>query len=225
MAELSARAVAAGLDQVRSRIDGAGGDPAKVTVVAVTKGFGPEAVIAALEAGCTDIGENYATELLEKAPAAGGAKVHFLGGIQRNKIARLVPVVHVWQSVDRVEVAEALARRAPGTEILVQVDLLGGAISGRSGVPVSEVPEFVASIRDLDLDVRGLMAVGPPPPEDPSSGFRQVAELRESLGLPELSLGMSGDLEAAVQVGSTMVRVGTALFGPRQRHGKRGPAV
>lgn len=221
MAELTAASVAAALERVGTRIAEAGGDPSSVTVVAVTKGFGPEAVAAAVGAGCTDIGENYAGELLDKAPAAAGARIHFLGGIQRNKIARLAPVVHVWQSVDRVEVAESLARRAPDAQILVQVDLLGGTIPGRSGVSVSDAPELVASIRDLDLDVRGLMAVGPPPPEDPLPGFRQLADLRETLGLPELSLGMSGDLEAAIQAGSTMVRVGTALFGPRPQRPTR----
>ncbi|MBW3536374.1 MAG: alanine racemase [Actinobacteria bacterium] len=217
MAELTAAAVGAALERVRSRIADAGGDPSSVTVVAVTKGFGAEAVTAALEAGCTDIGENYAAELLDKAPATAGARIHFLGGIQRNKIARLAPVVHVWQSVDRLEVAESLSRRAPGAEILVQVDLLDGAVAGRSGVSVADVPGFVASIRDLGLDVRGLMAMGPPPPENPLPGFRRVADLRQRLGLSELSLGMTSDLEAAVEAGSTMVRVGTALFGPRPK--------
>ena len=217
MAELTPAAVAVGLDRVRARIRDAGRDPSQVTVVAVTKGFGAEAVAAAIEAGCTDIGENYASELLAKAPHAPEATLHFLGGIQRNKIARLAPVVDVWQSLDRAEVAEALSRRAPGASVLVQVDLLDGALPGRSGIAATEVPRFVDRIRDLDLDVRGLMAVGPPPPQDPLPAFRRVAELRETLGLPELSMGMSGDLEAAVSAGSTMVRVGTALFGPRSK--------
>ena len=217
MAELTGATVAAALERVRDRIQDAGGDPSRVTVVAVTKGFGVEAVTAGIEAGCTDIGENYASELLAKAPAAAGATLHFLGGIQRNKIARLTPVVDVWQSLDRAEVAEALSRRAPGASVLVQVDLLDGALPGRSGIAATEVSRFVDRVRDLDLDVRGLMAVGPPPPQDPLPAFRRVAELRETLGLPELSLGMSGDLEAAVSAGSTMVRVGTALFGPRSK--------
>ena len=217
MAELSTASVIAALERVRARIHDAGGDPLRLTVVAVTKGFGAEAVAAAIEAGCTDIGENYAAELLAKAPAAAAARLHFLGGIQRNKVARLAPVVDVWQSLDRTEVAEAIAKRTPGAKVLIQVDLLNGALPGRSGVAVSELPCFADTVRELDLDVRGLMAVGPPPPEDPLPAFRQVAEMGHALDLPELSLGMSGDLEAAVAAGSTMVRLGTALFGPRPK--------
>lgn len=219
MAELTGAVVAARLTDVRTRIEAAGGDVDAVRVVAVTKGFGPEAVAAAIEAGCADIGENYAAEVKAKAPpaAASGVRVHFLGGIQRNKIAKLAPHVQVWQSVDRLEVGEAISRHSPGATVLVQVDLLDGAIAGRSGVPPAQVGALVHRLRELDLQVDGLMAVGPRPPADPEPGFRQVVALARELGLPEMSIGMSGDLEAAVRAGSTMVRVGTALFGPRAK--------
>ena len=219
MAELTAAGVGERLDEARSRIEAAGGDAAAVRIVAVTKGFGPVAGVAAFDAGCADIGENYAQSLVAKAPdaLALGARMHFLGAIQRNKVARLAPYVHLWQSVDRLEVGESLSRRAPGAAVLVQVDLLEGAVAGRAGVSPAGVADLVGKLRDLELEVRGLMAVGPPPPADPAPAFRRIAALREELELEVLSLGMSGDLEAAVRAGSTMVRLGTALFGPRPK--------
>lgn len=222
MGELTAESVARGLEVVRSRISGAGGLPDDVRIVAVTKGFGPDAVGAAVGAGCTDIGENYAQELLAKVPALveSGATVHFLGGIQRNKIGRIAAEVDLWQSVDRVEVAATIARQAPGARVLVQVDLLEGAMAGRGGVPVGGVAALVEDLKGLGLSVEGLMAIGPPPPADPEPGFRRVAALAQELGLSEVSMGMSGDLEAAVRAGSTMVRIGTALFGPRPLRAK-----
>lgn len=217
MAELTVDSVARRLEEVRSRIINAGGAPEQVRVVAVTKGFGPEAVEAAAAAGCTDIGENYAQELLAKseALARAAANVHFLGGIQRNKVGRIASHVHVWQSVDRLEVGESIARRSPAARVMVQVDLLAGAVAGRAGVPLEAVPALVGELGALGLTVMGLMAVGPPPPADPQPGFHRVVETAHRLSLPEVSIGMSGDLEAAVRAGTTMIRVGTALFGPR----------
>lgn len=217
MGELTAESVAQRLESVRGRIRAAGGDPDHVRIVAVTKGFGSDAVAAAVGAGCADIGENYAQELLTKAPALAEARarLHFLGGVQRNKIGKIAAQVHMWQSVDRVEVGAAIALQSPGARVLVQVDLLEGAMVGRGGVPIGEVAPLAEGLQGLGLSVEGLMAVGPPPPADPESGFRRVAALARELALREISLGMSGDLEAAVRAGSTMVRIGTALFGPR----------
>lgn len=225
MAELTTASVAEALYRVTSRIAEAGGDPKDVTIVAVTKGFGQEAVVAALEAGCSDIGENYAQELVAKAPAAGGARLHFLGGIQRNKVSRLASLVGLWQSVDRLEAGQAIARHSPGAEILVQVDLMEGSLAGRSGVALDAVPDLARALTEMGLNVKGLMAIGPPPPADPEPRFRRVAELRDSLGLVELSMGMSDDLEAAVRAGTTMVRIGRALFGDRPKsHSRAIPA-
>lgn len=219
MAELTAEAVGNRLAEVRSRISDAGGVPDRVRIVAVTKGFGPEAVRAAAAAGCVDIGENYAQELVAKATALADsvATVHFLGGVQRNKVGRIAPHVHVWQSVDRIEVGERIAHHSPAASVFVQVDLLEGAFAGRGGVPLSAVAELVGELQVRGLVVEGLMAVGPPPPADPEPGFRQVVEMAHQLSLPEVSIGMTGDLEAAVRAGSTMVRLGTALFGPRPK--------
>ena len=119
------------LDAVRARIAAAGGTG--VRVVAVTKGFGADAIEAAVAAGCPDVGENYAQELLAKVPAVRGPapRVHFIGHLQTNKVKQLAPVVDVWQSVDRVAVVEALERHAaPGSEVLVQVNVSGAEQQG-----------------------------------------------------------------------------------------------
>jgi len=221
--------VAAALAVVRERIGRAGGDPDRVTVVAVTKGHGPEAVEAARAAGLDDIGENYAAELLAKsaaleavAPAASelnrsAPRWHFIGAIQRNKVGRLAPLVSLWQTVDRVEEADALARAASGSgrpaQALIEVCLEPGG--DRGGCAPEDLDALVERIRDT-VDVRGLMGVGPTgPPEAARAGFRWLGAAARRLGLAELSMGMSHDLEVAVQEGSTMVRIGTALFGPR----------
>jgi hypothetical protein len=205
------------LANIRQRIS-ASGDPSEVTVVAVTKGFGADAVGAALDAGLLDIGENYADELVAKSAATADAEVsprwHFLGSIQRNKIPRLAPVVACWQGLSRLEEGWAIAQRRPGATVLVQVDIAG--IPGRGGCDPEGVPELVSALRQEDLDVAGLMAVGPPGrPEGSRAGFRQVASLADRLDLRVRSMGMTDDLEVAVSEGSTMVRIGRGLFGDR----------
>ena len=211
--------VAERLHSVRLRIEQAGGDPSAVRVVAVTKGFGPEAVAAARAAGLGDIGENYANELVAKAAEVAGdpslplpLRWHFLGAIQRNKVARLAPIVALWQSVSRVEEGARIARFAPGAMVLVEVDTTG--LSGRNGCPPDGVRALVPRLRDAGLDVRGLMTVAAPGPEAAQS-FATVRSLADELGLEERSMGMTDDLEAAVRAGTTMVRIGRALFGDR----------
>ncbi len=209
------------LDEVRRRIAASSRDPGSVRLVAVTKGFGPEAARMALAGGLSELGENYADELVVKAGqlagddgGAGQAVWHFLGSVQRNKVARLAPFVSWWQGVRRVEEGRAIARRHPGSFVLVQVDVAG--LPGRGGCPPDGVPELVAALRDEDLVVAGLMAVGPPGPPDASrTGFALVSSLADALDLPVRSMGMSDDLEVALAEGSTMVRVGRALFGDR----------
>jgi pyridoxal phosphate enzyme (YggS family) len=204
---------------VRARIAAAGGG-AEVSLLAVTKGFGPEAVVAALAAGLPAVGENYAQELLEKAAAIAGPpdavapEWHFIGRLQRNKVRQLVPLVTVWQTVDRVELAAEIARRAPGASVLVQLNLSDEPQKG--GCQPSVAPALVEQAQGLGLDVRGLMGVGPAgSPETARPGFRRLVELADRLDLPVRSIGMSADLEVAVQEGSTMVRVGRDLFGER----------
>ncbi|MFN2506987.1 MAG: YggS family pyridoxal phosphate-dependent enzyme [Acidimicrobiales bacterium] len=210
--------VAARLASVRARIAVAGGAP-DVTIVAVTKGFGPEAVEAALHAGLVDIGENYAQDLERKAcelpPAAARAcRWHFLGRVQRNKVRPLAARVYLWQSVDRVSAGAEIARRATGAKVLVQVNVSGE--EAKNGCRPEEAPGLIDDLLGLGLDVRGLMTVGRAgPPEEARAGFRRLTEIADQLGLPERSMGMTDDLEVAVQEGTTMVRVGRALFGAR----------
>jgi PLP dependent protein len=222
--------VAERLTRVSERITAAGGDLASVRLVAVTKGFAADAVREALRAGLSDVGENYADELLAKARDVGehgsegeSAPVwHFLGAVQRNKVARLAPIVGCWQSVSRPEEGRAIARRRPGATVLVQIDIAG--LPGRGGCEPGRAPELVAALRDEELDVAGLMAVGVPgPPEASRAGFRSVSSLADRLSLPVRSIGMSDDLEVAIAEGSTMVRLGRALFGdrPQSRAGPR----
>jgi pyridoxal phosphate enzyme (YggS family) len=207
-------AVSSRLAEVRRRIEAAGGDVEIVKIIAVTKGFGPEAVFAAEEAGLADLGENYAQELVAKAAAAEKVRWHFVGRLQRNKVRELAPIVHLWQSVDREALGHEIAKRSPGARVLVQVNVSDEPQKG--GCSWAEAPGLVERLRAGGLTVEGLMAVGPAgPPEAARPGFRRLARLAGELDLAELSIGMTGDLEVAVQEGATMVRVGTALFGPR----------
>jgi hypothetical protein len=203
------------LAAVRARIAHAGGRD--VRIVAVTKGFGADAIDAAVAAGCRDIGESYAQELAAKRPEVHGPApvIHFIGHLQTNKVKQLAPLVDVWQSVDRPAVVEALARHGrPGARVLVQVNIAGAEHQG--GCAPTDAPGLVRAAGQAGLEVLGLMAIGRPgPPELTRPGFRHLRHLADDLGLTECSMGMSDDLEVAVEEGSTMVRVGTALFGTR----------
>jgi uncharacterized pyridoxal phosphate-containing UPF0001 family protein len=228
------------LAAVRGRIERAGGDPRQITLVAVTKGFGPDVVRAALGAGLRDLGESYVQELAAKAAelagdstgdgstgdgSAGGDSAggddgpappawHFVGRLQRNKVRKAAPLVALWHSVDRLPLGAEIARWAPGAAVLAQVNASGEQTKG--GCPPGMLPALLDGLGELGLDVRGLMAIGPPgPPEGARPAFRLVRSLAEKHGLAEVSMGMTGDLEVAVEEGSTIVRVGTALFGPR----------
>jgi pyridoxal phosphate enzyme (YggS family) len=216
--------IAANVADVRARIAAAcgraGRDPAGVTLVAVTKTVPLDAVRAVLAAGVADLGENRAQELLEKAPAivAEDARVrwHFVGRLQRNKVRALAAHVDSWHSLDRVALVDELARRAPGARTFVQVDLAGEPQKG--GCAPDEVGPIVEAARGRGLDVRGLMTV-PPRDADPRPHFARLRTLAVEHALPELSMGMSGDFEVAVEEGATVVRVGSALFGPRRAAG------
>jgi pyridoxal phosphate enzyme (YggS family) len=190
-----------------------------VRLVAVTKGHPVEVAAAALAAGCVDLGESYAQELVPKAAALAAAPVpprwHFIGRLQSNKVRQLVGIVQLWHTIDRVSLAVELAKRHPGAEVLVQLDLAG--IEGRGGCDPADAPELVRRCAELGLDVRGLMGVGTPgTAEDARPGFRRLNAMADDLGLVERSMGMSGDLEVAIEEGSTIVRVGTALVGSRR---------
>jgi pyridoxal phosphate enzyme (YggS family) len=212
--------VGARVAEVHERIRRAGGTD--VQLLAVTKGFGATAVTATLDADVVGVGENYAQELLSKAaqlassPRLNEVRWHFIGRLQRNKVRQLAPVVSVWQSVDRVELSEEIAKRAPGARVFVQVNCSGE--QGKGGAGWDDVPTLVDHGRAAGLAVEGLMGVGPAgPPERAREGFERLVALADELGVAERSIGMSHDLEVAVEAGSTMVRVGEAIFGPRPR--------
>ncbi len=213
--------VRTGLDRVHARVADAGGDPAAVTVLAVTKGFGPEAVAAARAVGLTDVGENYAQELTAKHASArsdgadpSGLRWHFIGRLQSNKVRQLADLVDCWQSVDRPSLVREIARRAPGARVMVQVNAT--AEEHKGGAPPAEVPDLVGRAVDAGLDVVGLMGVGRDGDDDATrAAFARIAGIADDLGLHHRSMGMSGDLELAVEAGTTMIRVGTALFGAR----------
>jgi PLP dependent protein len=212
------------LARVRDRIDGAcarsGRRPDEVRLVGVTKGVPPEVVAAGARAGLTDLGENYVQELITKRGAAPEVTWHFVGRLQRNKVRRVLEhadVIHTIEPGAAGERVAALAAEAPRTVgYLVEVDFAGG----RVGVDPEEVDGFVSRlIEERGLPVRGLMTVAPLDTEA-RPWFRRLRALRDRLaerfdGVRELSMGMSTDLEAAVEEGATMVRVGTAIFGPR----------
>lgn len=203
------------LVRVRERIAAAGGDLSQVRIVAVTKGQPAERVREVAAAGLSDVGESYARELVAKAERIEAAiRWHFIGGLQRNKVRQVAGFVHLWQSVDRLSLAAEIARHAPGASVLVQVNVSGSERQG--GQPPERIAAVVEGCRDLGLDVRGLMAIGPQASDDEvRRAFRTVRALADRLDLPERSMGMSGDLEAAIAEGSTIVRIGTDLVGPR----------
>tara|TARA_Y100000310_G_C20589994_1_gene767483 strand:+ start:539 stop:1204 length:666 start_codon:yes stop_codon:yes gene_type:complete len=191
----------------------------RTRLLPVTKAFPIVAVEAVRRAGLREVGENYAQELLAKHgdPVGGGPgdmAWHLVGRLQRNKVRRLAGIVALWQTIDRVELLDEVARRDPTAKVLVQVDAVGRP--GRGGCSPGEVEGLVAHGTDLGLEVRGLMTVGAPGEVDATRDvFTTVADLAESLGLPEVSMGMTDDFEIAIDCGSTLVRVGRALFGDR----------
>jgi pyridoxal phosphate enzyme (YggS family) len=207
--------VSAAVAQVRARIAAAaaraGRDPDTITLVAATKTVAAERIAAVIGAGVVDVGENRAQELTAKAPALADtpARWHFIGRLQRNKVRALAPWVECWQSVDRDELGEEIARRAPGARVLVEVNL--GVEPQKAGCAPSDAPGLVDALRARRLQVAGLMAV-PPAGDDPRRWFARLRELGAHLELGELSMGMTDDFEVAVEEGATMVRVGRALF-------------
>jgi PLP dependent protein len=204
---------------LRNRIATVIGDR-PVEILAVTKGFGADAIAAAASAGCPMVGENYAQELLGKLDELGAAEhlpeVHFIGRLQSNKVRLLAASVDTWESVDRLGLLDEIARRRPGATVLIQVNATGESHKG--GCPPGEVEVLAAHARSLNLDLNGVMTVGPSD-ADPGAtrrAFGLARQLTDDLGLPTCSMGMSDDLELALEAGTTRVRVGTALFGPRR---------
>jgi pyridoxal phosphate enzyme (YggS family) len=216
---IDAKEVADRVARVRSEISIAGGS--EVSLIAVTKSFGIDALRAASAAGCEGVGENYAQELLEKVrDGLPPIDVHFIGALQSNKVRSLAGHVALWQSVDRESVVDELGRRAPGASILIQVDTTHEPSKG--GV----APELLDTLRtraeSVGLVVKGLMTIGPTDgtPQECEKSFELLRRLVNEQGLSVCSMGMSADYRTAVACGSSMVRVGSGLFGDRVRVAK-----
>jgi pyridoxal phosphate enzyme (YggS family) len=216
---------AAALADVKARIAAAaretGRDPASVHLIAVSKTFGPEAILPVLEAGHRLFGENRVQEAKAKWPELRARypdlAVHLIGPLQSNKTREAVALFDAIHTVDRPKIARAIAEeqqhQAKRLKLFIQVNT--GEEPQKAGVAPKETAAFLAHCRDdLGLDIAGLMCI-PPVEEEPAVHFAFLAKLAGDLGLPELSMGMSGDFETAVQLGATYVRVGSAIFGAR----------
>lgn len=213
------------LADIRRRIEDAarqaGRDPADITLIAVSKFHGAEAIEAALAAGHRDFGESRVQEVEEKWPALlqryPDVRLHFVGPLQTNKAARAVALCHVIHSLDRPRLARRLAAEMADQDVrrpcFIQINT--GEEAQKSGVLPAAVPGFIDLCRaELGLPVEGLMCV-PPIGEDPALHFAFLAELARRHGLKGLSMGMTEDFETAIRLGATHIRVGTAIFGPR----------
>ena len=219
--------------EVRARVEraldraGRRGEP--VTIVGVTKTFGAEMVNAVVEAGIEDIGENRIQEFVAKAgDVIRPCRWHLIGHLQRNKATRAIGRFHLIHSIDSVRIAETLdrlgAERGVTTQALLQVNTSGE--DSKHGVTPGEAAATLQTLAGLEhVDIRGLMTIGPlsPDPDHTKRAFAELRALRETLrgtsglALAELSMGMSGDFEVAIEQGATIIRVGTTITGARTR--------
>ena len=217
-------------EQMAEAARAAGRDPAEIRLCAATKMNDAEAVRQAVEAGVDCCGENLVQELVQKLPqgAYDGVPIHFIGHLQTNKVRQVVGVVDVIESVDRLELLDCIQKEAAKKGLVQDIFLevnIGGEAS-KSGFTVEEAREIAAKMgRYPALRLRGLMAI-PPISEKPGDNRRYFAEMRnlfvdisgktyDNVSMDCLSMGMSDDFPDAIAEGSTMVRVGTAIFGPR----------
>jgi len=220
MSELAQR-----LEQVRTRIaraaEKARRDPAGITLLAVTKIFPASAIREAWDLGLREFGENYVQEFEAKAPEVSGlegARFHLIGHLQSNKSARAAELFHCIQTVDSAKLARRLDAAGKPLDVMIEVKLSDE--ESKSGAAPAEIPPIIEAIRACPrLTLTGLMTM-PPWSEDaeaPRPYFRRLRELAAEHGLRGLSMGMSNDLETAIEEGATCVRVGTALFGKRRK--------
>jgi len=231
--------IAANLDQIRNRINAvcsrAGRDPGSVALLAVAKGQPPEAVTEAARLGLTLFGENKVQEAQAKIPLCPGRlRWHMIGHLQTNKCRDAVGLFEMIQSVDSLHLAEELNRRADQAAktlpVLLEVNIVGEA--SKFGYKPEQLLLDLDRLNALPrLEIHGLMTVPPwtPLPERVRPIFRKLRELKtqceQVLGAPlaQLSMGMSGDFEVAIEEGATIVRIGTALFGERPKAGAAAP--
>ncbi len=224
------------IEEIRRRIESAchrsGRNPDEVTLLAVSKTFSAAVVEEALEAGLTDVGENYVQELLEKRDALKNREVrwHFIGHLQSNKVKYIAEWIHLVHALDNVDLARELDKRAAQAQrtldVLVEVNTTDE--QSKFGVSPGKTVEFVESLAEFShIQVAGLMTIGPflPDPEGSRPMFRTLRLLKEEIAtlnqhnvhMHHLSMGMTGDFEVAIDEGATIVRIGTAIFGKRTK--------
>jgi pyridoxal phosphate enzyme (YggS family) len=207
----------------------AGRNPVAITLVAVTKTRNAEEVTESIRAGVTDVGENRVQESLAKKSLVNlPARWHLIGSLQTNKTRKALDTFDIVQSVDSLRLAEELDRRCASAnrklDVLLEVNT--SAEKSKHGIRPEELPALLAEVLRLDhLRLTGLMTIGPglavEAPEASRPCFRLLARLAEDAGqahgiaLPHLSMGMSSDFEVGIEEGATIVRIGTAIFGPR----------
>jgi len=201
--------------------EGVGRDASGITLVAVTKVFPAQVICDAYELGLRDFGENYVQEFEGKLPAVqdlSDARFHFIGHLQSNKTRRAAEIFHGIQTVDSARIARRLNEVGKPLEVMLEVKL--SPEQAKSGAAPEQLPELIGAVHECaNLRLLGLMTM-PPWSEDQALSrpyFRRLRALAEEHGLPHLSMGMSHDLEAAIEEGATYVRIGTALFGRRRK--------
>jgi pyridoxal phosphate enzyme (YggS family) len=213
------------LETVRVRISRAAErarrDPASILLLAVTKIFPASVIQEAYDLGLRDFGENYVQEFEEKGPAVrglAGARFHLIGHLQSNKSKKAAELFDTIQTVDASKLARRLNESGRALDVMLEVKL--SSEDAKSGAAPEELPDLIEAVRACpNLHLLGLMTM-PPWSDDPEAArpyFRRLREIGERHGLTQLSMGMSHDIEAAIEEGSTCVRVGTALFGKRKK--------
>tara|TARA_Y100001970_G_scaffold210532_1_gene256864 strand:- start:283 stop:957 length:675 start_codon:yes stop_codon:yes gene_type:complete len=210
--------VADSVGNIREMVSSRSSNP--VTIVAVTKGFGVDAIKSAAKAGIHDIGENYAQELmkkrdiLENLDEGKNYRWHFIGNLQRNKIRKLSSSVFMWQSTDSLALGEEIAKRSISPKLLLQVNMTGAENQG--GIPPAQVPSLVEKFEESGIHIEGLMTIGASADRDATLVcFQDLKKLANTLGLLECSMGMSNDYDLALEAGATILRLGRAIFGNR----------
>ena len=206
-------------ETLKERIATLGGTD--IDIVAVTKGFGAWAIALASDCGFRMVGENYAQELAAKwleldldMEERKALQVHFIGGMQTNKVRKVADIVSVWQTIDRLSLIKEIAKRGPGSSVMIQVKLTD--VEGQGGCDLSQAEELVVAANERGLRVVGVMGVGPQGDVDSMrAAYKRLVSFADDHQLKTRSMGMTNDLEVAIESGSTMVRIGTALFGDR----------
>lgn len=205
--------------RVKEACERRGRDPSEVLIVAVSKGFGEREIREAFEAGIRDFGENRVQEARSKIPLLNDLPIrwHMVGHLQTNKVNHALRLFEVIHSIDSIRIAEAINKRAERKiPVLIEVNISGEGT--KFGFKPEDVFDAYRKLKDLEnLEIIGLMGMAPfvENPEDARPFFKKLREIRDKLGLKELSMGMTQDFEVAVEEGATILRIGRAIFGER----------